>query len=80
MSLLQELGLTKESMAKMLGTVPAFKDPDPMVYRRWEAVPAKIRESILNDNPTCTYRELAKKYGISASCVWNIKNKQPNKQ
>jgi DNA invertase Pin-like site-specific DNA recombinase len=80
MSLLQELGLTKESMAKMLGPVPAFKAPDPMVYRRWEAVPAEIRESILKEHPTRTYRELAKKYGISHSCVWNIKNKQPNKQ
>ena len=80
MSLLQELGLTKESMAKMLGTVPTFKAPDPLIYRRWEAVPAKIRESILRDNSTFTYRELAKKYGISHSCVWNIKNKQPNKQ
>jgi DNA invertase Pin-like site-specific DNA recombinase len=80
MSLLKELGLTKESMAKMLGPVPAFKAPDPLICRRWEAVPAKIRESILRDNSTFTYRELAKKYGISHSCVWNIKNKQPNKQ
>lgn len=80
MSLLQKLGLTKESMAKMLGTVPTFKDPDPRVYRRWEAVPAEIRESILKEHPSCTYRELAKKYGISASCVWNIKNNKTNKQ
>lgn len=64
----------------MVGPVTPFKDPNPRVNRRWEAVPAKIRESILRDNSTFTYRELAKKYGISHSCVWNIKNKQPNKQ
>jgi len=67
-------------MAKMLGPVPAFKAPDPLTYRRWDAGPAIIRESILRDNSTLTYRELAKKNGISHSCVWNIKNKQPNKQ
>jgi Mor family transcriptional regulator len=67
-------------MAKMLGTVPSFKGPDPRVYRRWEAVPAEIRESILKEHPTHTCRELAKKYGISHSCVWNIRNNKTNKQ
>jgi hypothetical protein len=79
MSILKQLGLTKESMAKMLGPVPAFKDPDPKIPRRWEAVPEEIKESILKEHSTFTCRELAKKYGISSSCSWNIRNKK-NKQ
>jgi DNA invertase Pin-like site-specific DNA recombinase len=80
MTLLQKLGLTKESMAKMLGPVTPFKDPNPRVNRRWEAVPTEIRESILKADKSFTLRELAKKYDISITSVWNIKNKQPNKQ
>mgnify|MGYP000901764091 CR=1 FL=1 len=49
MSILKQLGLTKESMAKMLGPVTAFKDPDPKIPRRWEAVPEEIKEAILKD-------------------------------
>jgi len=79
MSILKQLGLTKESMAKMLGPVPAFKDPDPQIPRRWEAVPKEIKEAILKEHATFTCRELAKKYGISSSCVSNIRNKK-NKQ
>ena len=80
MSILKQLGLTKESMAKMLGSVTPFKDPNPRVDRRWEAVPTEIRESILKADKSFTLRELAKKYDISITSVWNIRNKQPNKQ
>ena len=80
MTLLEKLGLTKESMSRMVGPVTPFKDPNPRVQRRWESVPKDIRDSILKEDKSFTYRELAKKYGISHSCVWNIKNKQPNKQ
>jgi hypothetical protein len=79
MSILKQLGLTKESMAKMLGAVPAFKDPDPKIPRRWEAVPEEIKEAILKEHSNFTCRELGKKYGISSSCAWNIRNKK-NKQ
>ena len=79
MSILKQLRLTKESMEKMLGPVTAFKNPDPKIPRRWEAIPDDIRESILKEHATFTCRELAKKYGISSSCVSNIRNKK-NKQ
>jgi len=83
MSILKQLRLTKESMEKMLGPVTAFKDPNPRINRRWEAIPEEIKEAILKEHATFTCRELAKKYGISSSCVSNIrnkKNKQTNKQ
>lgn len=80
MTLLQKLGLTKESMAKMVGTVAPFKDPNPRVNRRWEAVPTEIRESILKADKSFTLRELAKKHDISISSVWNIRKNKTNKQ
>jgi len=81
MTLLQKLGLTKDSMSSMLGAVAPFKDPTPRINRRWAAVPAEIREAILKEDKSRTYPELSKKYGISISCVWNIrKNKNNNKQ
>ena len=83
MSILKQLGLTKESMEKMLGPITPFKDTDPKIPRRWEAIPDEIREAVLKEHETFTCRELGKKYGISSSCAWNIrnkKNKQTNKQ
>ena len=76
MSILKQLGLTKESMAKMLGPVTPFKDPNPRINRRWEAVPIEIREDVLKADKTFTLRELAKKYDISVTSVWNIRNKK----
>jgi hypothetical protein len=70
-------------MAKMLGPVTPFKDPNPRINRRWEAVPIEIREDVLKADKSFTLRELAKKYDISVTSVWNIrnkKNKQTNKQ
>ena len=78
MTLLEKLGLTKESMSRMVGPVTPFKDPNPRVQRRWEAVPKDIRDSILKEDKSFTYRELAKKYGISASSAWNIRNIRKN--
>ena len=67
----------------MLGPVTPFKDPNPRINRRWEAVPIEIREDVLKADKTFTLRELAKKYDISVTSVWNIRNKkykQTNKQ
>lgn len=67
----------------MLGPVTPFKDPNPRINRRWEAVPIEIREDVLKADQSFTLRELAKKYDISVTSVWNIrnkKNKQTNKQ
>lgn len=78
MTLLERLGLTKESMSRMVGPVTPFKDPNPRVQRRWESVPKDIRDSILKEDKSFTYRELAKKYGISASSAWNIRKNSRN--
>jgi len=72
-SLLEKLGLSKESMERMLGAVAPLKKTKIKRYRRYETVPADIREAILRENPSYTYRELAKKYGISASTIYDIR-------
>ena len=73
MSLLEKLGLTKQSMEKMLGVAAPSKNTKRKSYRRYEVVPADIRKAILGENPSYTCRELAKKYGISASTIWDIR-------
>jgi hypothetical protein len=73
MSLLEKLGLTKQSMEKMLGVVAVAKKNKIKRYRRYETVPADIREAILKEHPSYTCRELAKKYGISSSTIWDIR-------
>ena len=74
MSLLEKLGLTKQSMEKMLGVVAVAKKNKIKRYRRYETVPADIRKAILEEHSTYTGRELAKKYGISASTIWDIRD------
>jgi len=74
MSLLEKLGLTKQSMEKMLGVVAVAKKNKIKRYRRYESVPADIRKAILAENSSYTCRELAKKYGISASTIWDIRD------
>jgi len=73
-SLLEKLGLSKESMERMLGAVAPLKKTKIKRYRRYETVPADIRKAILEEHPSYTCRELAKKYGISASTIWDIRD------
>ena len=74
MSLLEKLGLSKESMEKMLGVVAVAKKNKIKRYRRYESVPKDIRKAILEEHSSYTCRELAKKYGISASTIWDIRD------
>jgi len=83
MSLLEKLGLSKESMERMLGVVAPLKKTKitkKKSYRRYETVPADIRKAILGEHPSYTCRELAKKYGISASTIWDIRDSKPKIQ
>ena len=73
MSLLEKLGLSKQSMERMLGVVAPSKITKRKSYRRYEIVPADIRKAILEEHSSYTCRELAKKYGISASIIWDIR-------
>jgi transcriptional regulator with XRE-family HTH domain len=73
MSLLEKLGLTKQSMEKMLGVVAVAKKNKIKRYRRYETVPVDIRKAILGEHQSYTCRELAKKYGISSSTIWDIR-------
>ena len=81
MNQLARFGLTKESMQRMLGTVTATakkQEIPPGPNRKWYTVPDDIKTAILEAHPTYTYRELAKKYGVSLTSVWKIKNQNQN--
>jgi len=65
-------------MERMVGVVKPFKDSNPRIERRWLAIPDEIKTAILEAHPTYTYRELAKKYGVSLTSVWKIKNQNQN--
>jgi hypothetical protein len=73
-SLLEKLGLSKQSMEKMLGVAAPLKITKKKSYRRYETVPADIRKAILGEHPSYTCRELAKKYRISSSTIWDIRD------
>jgi transposase len=74
MSLLEKLGLSKQSMEKMLGVIAVAKKNKIKRYRRYETVPADIRKAIVAEHPSYTCRELAKKYSISSSTIWDIRD------
>jgi DNA invertase Pin-like site-specific DNA recombinase len=79
MNQLARFGLTKESMQRMLGPVTNTKrEIPPGPNRKWYTVPDDIKTAILEAHPTYTYRELAKKYGVSLTSVWKIKNQNQN--
>jgi DNA invertase Pin-like site-specific DNA recombinase len=81
MNQLARFGLTKESMQRMLGPVTATakkQEIPPGPNRKWYTVPDDIKTAILKAHPTYTYRELAKKYGVSLTSVWKIKNQNQN--
>jgi len=81
MNQLARFGLTKESMQRMLGPVTAAakkQEIPPGPNRKWYSVPDDIKTAILKAHPTYTYRELAKKYGVSLTSVWKIKNQNQN--
>lgn len=70
---LKSIGLTKDQIAKMLGTkVVQYQPPT----RRWRKVDPKIATAIINDKTRATYRELAKRHNVSIYYVWSVKNKQ----
>ena len=83
MNQLARFGLTKESMQRMLSTVTVTttakkREIPPGPNRKWYSVPDDIKAAILEAHPTYTYRELAKKYGVSLTSVWKIKNQNQN--
>lgn len=79
-STLKSIGLTKDQIAKMLGTqvMPDPPKPKPHIYPGRKIDPA-ITKAILNDTSGRTTRELAKKHDVSVYYVWSVKNKHRTK-
>ena len=79
-STLKSIGLTKDQIAKMLGTQVMSDPPKPKphIYPGRKIDPA-ITMAILNDKSGRTTRELAKKHDVSVYYVWSVKNKHRTK-
>lgn len=79
-STLKSIGLTKDQIAKMLGTqvMPDPPKPNHHIYPGRKIDPS-ITKAILNDKTKANYRELAKRHGVSVYYVWSVKNKQRTK-
>ena len=79
-STLKFIGLTKDQIAKMLGTqvMPDPPKPKPHIYPGRKIDPA-ITKAILSDKSGRTTRELAKKHDVSVYYVWSVKNKHRTK-
>lgn len=79
-STLKSIGLTKDQIAKMMGTqvMPDPPKPKPHIYPGRKIDPA-IAKAILNDNTKANYRELAKRHDVSVYYVWSVKNKHRTK-
>ena len=79
-STLKSIGLTKDQIAKMLGTqvMPDPPKPKPHIYPGRKIDP-EITKAILNDKSGRTTRELAKKHDVSVYYVWSVKNKHRTK-
>jgi len=48
--------------------------------RRWKRIPEDLANLIRNEHWSATYGELAKKYNLSLSVVWNLRVTKKKKQ
>ena len=81
MSILQKLGLTKESISKLLGmhqTVdkPQRKlKPKPKLGRpAGRHIDQSVVDAVRKANDTYTLRELSQRYNVSEYWVWSVRN------
>jgi hypothetical protein len=78
MNILKRLGLTAESVAKMLGVKPKTAPelaPKPKLGRpKGRKIPDEIVKAVRAEHHTTTLEEICKKYGVSMYWAWSIRN------
>lgn len=81
MSILQKLGLTKESISKLLGirqTVEKPKrklKPKPKLGRPFgRHIDQSVVDAVRKANDTYTLKELSQRYNVSEYWVWSVRN------
>lgn len=86
MSILSKIGITKDSIAKLLGirneTNPKPKSWSPLdksIKRRrgrpkGQKIPQWVVDAVRNSHKTYTAKELSEKYGVSNYWVWAVRN------
>lgn len=72
---LNKLGLSKESVAKLLNTPVSRERKTTTKYRtrRWNRVPEDLKKKILKEHKTRTHKELSVKYDMSISMIYCIR-------
>lgn len=75
MKILEKLGITKESIAKLLGVPATVSNPKKKKYGRPKGrkIPYDIVKAVRSASKTYTYKELADKYGVSYFWVYSIR-------
>lgn len=78
MNILKQLGLTAESIAKLLGVKPknqAEIQPKPKLGRpKGRKIPDEIVKAVRAEHPTTTLEEICKKYQVSMYWAWSVRN------
>jgi len=78
MNILKRLGLTAESVAKLLGVKPKTATeiaPKKKLGRpKGRTIPDEIVKAVRAEHHTITLEEICKKYGVSMYWAWSIRN------
>ena len=79
MSILQKLGLTKESISKLLGIHQTVDRPKrklkPKLCRpAGRHIDQSVVDAVRKANDTYTLRELSQRYNVSEYWVWSVRN------
>ncbi len=81
MSILQKLGLTKESISKLLGIYKTVEKPKrklkpkPKLGRpSGRHIDQSVVDAVRKANDTYTLKELSQRYNVSQYWVWSVRN------
>lgn len=78
MSLLSKIGITKESIARLLGvsqTVEVKRKSRPKLGRpKGRMIDQSVVDAVRSASETYTLKELADRYGVSQYWVWSVRN------
>jgi hypothetical protein len=79
MSILQKLGLTKESISKLLGIHQTVEKPKrklkPKLGRpSGRHIDQSVVDAVRKASDTYTLRELSQRYNVSEYWVWSVRN------
>lgn len=76
MQILNKLGISKEAIARLLGTKPVETEVKRKGRPRGRFIPDHIVDAVRAEHRSCTDKEIALKYGVSNYWVWCVRNRK----